>query len=219
MGAQPGAVGSMIAYQAVDMTPEARAVVGLQEMRALVSDHIVRHRERGHGETPGEADRARLRAARRRTGAPTAARIRETQSWRRDAESRAMMNGARHEDRQGLPPDRSRHQLRINLAQATARETSSIRTRRHNLRPPAIGMQKERLAQQAHRVAGLQRHGGWPSRQSLDDPIAPRLGEGGGVRKVLEGGRGDDRISTQDVDPNGNSPRPPVDPQADVEAA
>ena len=66
MGAQPGAVGAMIAYQAVDMTPEARAVVGLQEMRALVGDHIVSHRERGHGEAPGETDRARLPAARRR---------------------------------------------------------------------------------------------------------------------------------------------------------
>ena len=219
MGAQPGAVGSMIAYQTMDMSPEARAVVGFQEMCALVSDHIVSHGERRHGETPGEADRARLPAARRRTGAPAATRIRETQPWRFGAKTRAMVSSARHEDPQGLPPERSRHQLRINLAQATADETPRrIRTGRHDLRPPAIGMKKERLAQQAHLVAGLERYGGGSSRQSLGDPIASGFGERGGVGEVLEGGRGDDRIATQGVDPNRNTPRPSVDPQADVEA-
>lgn len=52
VGAQIGALGAMVASQLAYQSPEARAMVGLDEMGAFVSDHIVGRRERGQRQAP-----------------------------------------------------------------------------------------------------------------------------------------------------------------------
>src|SRR5512141_2485391 len=73
--AQPGAVGAVVADQGLHMGPEARAVVQLPQVGALVGGDVVGHLPGRERQAPGVADRRRAAAHARPARAPAAAGV------------------------------------------------------------------------------------------------------------------------------------------------